>query len=66
MGHSRNIMTDKEVAEFFGISARTLKRRVLKPLAGEIDLNLAEPRRIGGRRFWLRESVERVAGIRRK
>lgn len=57
------IMTDKDVAKFFNISVRTLARRLEKPLDGEIDPNLAEPRKIGGRRFWLRANVERVAGI---
>lgn len=57
------IMTDKDVAKFFGISVRTLMRRLDKPLAGEIDPNLGNPRKIGGRRFWLRENVERMAGI---
>lgn len=57
------IMTDKDVAKFFGISVRTLTRRLDKPLAGEIDPNLGNPRKIGGRRFWLRENVERMAGI---
>ena len=57
------IMTDKDVAKFFGISVRTLMRRLDKPLAGEIDPNLGNPRKIGGRRFWLRETVERMAGI---
>ena len=57
------IMTDKDVGKFFGISVRTLMRRLDKPLAGEIDPNLGNPRKIGGRRFWLRENVERMAGI---
>ena len=38
-------------------------RRLEKPLAGEIDPNLGNPRKIGGRRFWLRENVEKLAGI---
>ena len=45
------IMTDKDVAKFFNISVRTLTRRLDKPLAGEIDPNLGNPRKIGGRRF---------------
>ena len=57
------IMTDKDVAKFFGISVRTLMRRLDKPLACEIDPNLGNPRKIGGRRFWLRENVERMAGL---
>lgn len=57
------IMTDKDVAKFFNISVRTLTRRLEKPLAGEIDPNLGNPSKIGGRRFWLRENVERMAGI---
>ena len=43
------IMTDKDVAKFFGTSVRTLARRLDKPLAGEIDPNLGNPRKIGGR-----------------
>ena len=57
------IMTDKDVAKFFNISVRTLVRRLEKPLAGEIDPNMGNPRKIGGRRFWLRENVEKLAGI---
>lgn len=41
------IMTDKDVAKFFNISVRTLTRRLEKPLAGEIDPNLGNPRKIG-------------------
>jgi hypothetical protein len=59
------IMTDKDVAEFFGISVRTLRRRIKNPVAGEIDPNDAEPQTIGSRRLWLRSSVERLVGIRK-
>ena len=57
------IMTDKDVAKFLCRSVRTLMRRLDKRLAVEIDPNLGNPRKIGGRRFWLRENVERMAGI---
>ena len=57
------VMTDCEVAEFFHISTKTLQRRVNRPLKakGEIDLNDACPGKIGGKRFWLRAEVERLA-----
>jgi len=57
------IMFDKDVAKFFGISVRTLRRRVKNPVAGEIDPNKAEPHTIGSRRLWLRANVERLVGI---
>ena len=60
---AREVMTDAEVAEFFGISKRTFQGRVAKPAKGEINPNDAKPQTIGGRRFWLRENVERLAGI---
>lgn len=60
------IMFDKDVAEFLGISKRTLQRRVKKPVAGEIDPNKADPQIIGSRRLWLRENVERLVGIRKE
>ena len=59
------IMFDKDVAEFFGISVRTLQRRVKNPVAGEIDPNKAEPQTIGSRRLWLRANVEKLVGIRK-
>lgn len=60
----KRVMFDAEVADFFGISVKTLQRRVAKPAAGEINPNLAHPRTIGGRRLWLREDVERLVGIK--
>lgn len=60
------IMHDAEVAKFFGISTRTLQRRVNSPVKGELDLNDAGPQIVGGRRYWLRERVERLAGIGEK
>ena len=62
----RPIMTDAEVAAFFGISRATLQRCVKRPAKGEINLNDAEPRVIGTRRFWVRENVMRLAGISAK
>ena len=47
----------------FGIHKRTLQARCLKPVPGEINPNDAEPQVIGGRRFWVRAKVERLAGI---
>lgn len=57
------VMFDADVAAFFGMSARTLRRRILRPVPGEIDPNDAHPQTIGGRRLWLREEVERLVGI---
>ena len=54
---------DADVAAFFGISVKTLQRRVAKPAKGEINPNDAHPQTIGGRRLWLREDVERLLGI---
>lgn len=56
---SSRVMFDAEVAALFGISTATLKRRLDRPVAGEIDLNRARPQRIGSRRIWLRADVER-------
>lgn len=57
------IMTDAEVAAFFRIGVKTVQRRLVRPKAGEIDLRKAAPMKIGGRRFWLRADVYRLAGI---
>ena len=57
------VMFDADVAAFFGISVRTLKRRIAMPAKGEINPNDAHPQRIGNRRLWLRAEVERLAGI---
>ena len=54
---------DADVAAFFGIGLKTLQRRVAQPVAGEINPNDARPQRIGSRRLWLREDVERLVGI---
>lgn len=65
MSADNRIMTDAEVAALFGISTKTLQRRVHRPISGEIDPNRAEPHIIGGRRFWVREKVEVLAGLRK-
>ena len=57
------VMFDADVAAFFGIDKRTLQRRILRPVPGEINPNDAHPQRIGSRRLWLREEVERLVGI---
>lgn len=57
------VMFDKDVAEFLGISVRTLTRRIEEPACSEINLNDAHPCVIGSRRLWLRENVERLVGI---
>lgn len=57
------VMFDADVAAFFGISVKTLQRRVAKPAKGEINPNDAHPVTIGSRRLWLREDVERLVGI---
>lgn len=54
------VMFDADVAAFFGISTATLCRRLARPVKGEIDLNRARPQRVGSRRIWLRDDVERV------
>ena len=60
------IMFDADVAAFFGISVKTLQRRVASPGKGEINPNDAHPVAIGGRRLWLREDVERLIGLGEK
>lgn len=57
------VMFDADVAAFFGISTRTLQRRITTPAKGEINPNDAHPCVIGSRRLWLREEVERLVGI---
>ena len=57
------VMFDADVAAFFGISVKTLQRRVANPVPGEINPNDARPVTIGSRRLWLREDVERLVGI---
>lgn len=54
---------DADVAAFFGISVKTLQRRIANPAKGEINPNDAHPTKIGGRRLWLRADVERLLGI---
>lgn len=63
MKPEKPIMTDAEVAEFFGVSVRTLQRRAKNPKDGELRLANAVHAVVGGRRFWVRESVMRLAGI---
>ena len=48
------VMFDADVAAFFGIDKRTLQRRIMRPVPGEIDPNDAHPQTIGIRRLWLR------------
>lgn len=55
---------DLDVAAFFGVSVRTLTRRLDSPKPGEIDINRAEPTRFGGRRYWLRSKVVGLVGIK--
>lgn len=57
------IWHDAEVAKFFGVSIRTLTRRLEKPKAGEIDINRAEPTSFGGRRYWVSTKVKALVGI---
>ena len=63
MATEKPIMFDKDVAQFLGISVRTLARRIEKPARGEINPNDAHPCVIGSRRLWLRVEVERLVGI---
>ena len=60
----RTVWDDADVAEFFGINKKTLQRRVRHPVAGEIDPNDADPGVIGGRRFWVRDKVLALAGMK--
>ena len=57
------VMFDADVAAFFGITVKTLQRRIATPAKGEINPNDAHPQTIGGRRLWLRKEVERLVGI---
>lgn len=65
MNQEKPIMFDRDVAEMLGITVRTLQRRVLRPVDGEINLNDAEPVTIGSRRLWVRENIEKLLGIKR-
>ena len=58
------IWHDAEVAEFFGISIRTLTRRLENPKPGEIDIRMAEPTSFGGRRYWVRAKVLALVGLK--
>ena len=58
------IWHDEDVARFFGVSVRTLTRRLDSPKSGEIDINRAKPTRFGGRRYWLRSEVVGLVGIK--
>lgn len=60
------IMTVAEVADFFGVSVRTIYRRMSKPKAGELKLADAVHATVGGRLFFVRESVLALAGIKQK
>lgn len=53
-------MTDHEVAEYFGTSVSTLRRRLASPAKGEVNPNDARPQIVFGRRYWLRERVENL------
>ena len=64
MTAEKPIMFDADVAEFFGLSLRTLRRRIAQPAKGEIDLNKAEPQTIGSRRIWLRANIEKLIGMK--
>ena len=66
MKPEKPIMTDAEVAEFFGIHKRTFQDRVARPVKNEIDPNTIEHATIGGRRFWVRDSLMKVCGIKAK
>lgn len=59
-----DVWHDDDVARFFGVSVRTLTRRLDSPKSGEIDINRAEPTRFGGRRYWLRSKVVGLVGIK--
>lgn len=65
MKTDKPVMFDAEVAEFLGISTRTLQRRITHPVKGEVNLNEAKPHVIGGRRLWLRANIEKLIGIGR-
>lgn len=66
MATGQLLMSDKDVAEMFGVSVVTVRKRLSRPVVGELDLRRAEPQKVGGKRFWLRHKVEAIAGIRRQ
>ena len=56
-----DIMTDEDVARLAHLSLCTFQRRMQAGFKeGEIDFTQARPMVNGGRRFWLREDVEKV------
>lgn len=65
MKTERIVMFDEEVAEYLRISVRTLRRRLVHPVRGELNLNEAKPHIIGGRRLWLRSNIEKLIGVGR-
>lgn len=66
MSNASPIMSDKDVAEYLGVSVCSIRRRLAKPVKGEIDLNDAEPKVVAGRRFWLRSNIEKMLGIAKR
>lgn len=64
MAEVNPLMDDREVAAMFRISVVTVRKRLSRPASGELDLRKAEPIIVGGKRFWLREKVESLVGIR--
>ena len=57
------IMSDAEVAKLFRISLCTLQRRMREGFPeGELDIGKgAKHYMLGGRRWWVRDSVEELA-----
>ena len=58
------LMTDKQVADFLGISLCTLQDRMRNGFRkDEVDLRKACPQHIGRRRFWVRSRVMSLIGV---
>lgn len=66
MSNASPIMSDRDVAEYLGVSVYSIRRRLANPVKGEIDLNEAEPKVVAGRRFWLRSNIEKMLGITKR
>lgn len=53
-----DIMTDQEVADMLHINVDTLQRKMRTGFAAdELDLRKAKPWKLGGRRWWYRETL---------
>lgn len=58
------LLTDKEVAEALSVSTRTLYNMIHNPPKEGININEVEQVQVGGRRRWVKASLEKCLGIK--